>query len=243
MLETINQYNNHSAKANIFQVIKKSGIETVFVEQKLQRSIEKALSQAGIEAKLIAPQLTDDVMKKLEEELSYRENISTLDIREAVEISFLERGLTKAASYYHDFVSGKSVADNDVIVAEPVLEEESKPTDATDPIQVVEPAATELPNECTAMTYKFDFVDVTGYVIVNLFSDGRPGEIILHLIDLQIDLDLNKLTLFLDLINISLKNNVSLNILLDRVLAFQSLKSDQEIMLLQHICEWLNKKF
>lgn len=95
--------NTMSSVKNIFQLTKNSGETVVFNENKLKASIVAALRSAGIEDNPISNQLVDEVIKKLGEELNYRENITTLDVREAVEIAFLERGLTKAAQDYHDY--------------------------------------------------------------------------------------------------------------------------------------------
>lgn len=88
---------------NIFNLTKNSGEVVIFDENKLKRSIVLALRDAGIEDNPISNQLVDEVIKKLGEELNYRAGISSLDVREAVEIAFLERGLTQAAQKYHDF--------------------------------------------------------------------------------------------------------------------------------------------
>ncbi len=95
--------NTMSSVKNIFQLTKNSGETVIFNENKLKVSIVAALRSAGIEDNPISNQLVDEVIKKLGEELNYRENITTLDVREAVEIAFLERGLTKAAQNYHDY--------------------------------------------------------------------------------------------------------------------------------------------
>lgn len=97
--------NPNKATRNIFQVVKRSGEAVLFDEQKLKRSVVLALRAAQIEDNPISNSLVDEVIRKLGEELEYKEKISTLDIREAIEIALLERGLTSAAQQYHDFVS------------------------------------------------------------------------------------------------------------------------------------------
>lgn len=88
---------------NIFHVQKKSGESVLFDESKLKRSVVNALRDAGIEDNPISNQLVDEVISKLGEELNFKDGITTLDIREAVEIALLERGLTNAAQKYHDY--------------------------------------------------------------------------------------------------------------------------------------------
>lgn len=95
------------SRHNIFQIMKSDNEVTFFDEQKLKRSIARALQSAGIKDNPISGNLVDEVIKKLSEELSVKEYIKTADIREAVEITFLERGLTEAAHKYHDFIIEK----------------------------------------------------------------------------------------------------------------------------------------
>ncbi len=96
-----------SSKKNIFNVTKRTGEIVLFEESKVRRSITIALNAAGVEDNPISNQLVDEVIKKLADELRYKDSISTLDIREAVEIAFLERGLTNAAQQYHDYPETK----------------------------------------------------------------------------------------------------------------------------------------
>ena len=110
-----------SLPKNIFQLTKSSGETVIFDENKLKTSIVAALRSAGIEDNPISNQLVDEVIKKLGEELSYREVITTLDVREAVEIAFLERGLTLAAQKYHDY--GKTEQESESLEVFPTTEQ------------------------------------------------------------------------------------------------------------------------
>lgn len=97
---------------NVFNVIKQNGDTVLFDEQKVQQSVVRALRTAHIQEQPIATTIVNDVMDKLADELSYREHITTLDVREAVEIALLERGLTAVAGLYHDYAKApKEVID------------------------------------------------------------------------------------------------------------------------------------
>ncbi len=245
-------------RANIFQVIKKSGESTIFDEMKLQTSIEGALTETGIEKNPIAAQLVDDVIKKIEEELSYRENISTLDIREAVEISLLERGLTSVVGKYHDFDNldlemnkgldqiDTNQSEPEVTIAEIIDKKKFIPVEPGLTNSDTDESNEFLPDERSSITYKLNFSGVNGYLTVSLFDNGRPGEVLLHSIKTSDDVNLGIVNLFLTIINTSLKNKVSFDILIsDIMLALADSESDNEmsVELLRHICEWLNDRF
>lgn len=248
-------------RSNVFQIIKKSGDAVLFDEMKLQHSVEKALLTTGIEKHPIASQLVDDIIKKLEEELSYRENITTLDISEAVEISLLERGLTNVASTYHDFgdsdnsviSSDSSVSVNpamsqlaDLIAEETPLAESignKKPEVKKSKVIDSNTDKQELPDERSSFTYRFTLEDCNGYITVSLFEDGSPGEIVLYSVKSVENRNIDVVYLFLSVVNTSLQYGVPISDVVDEILSQELAGNDFSIKLISSICEWLHKKF
>ncbi len=254
-------------RSNVFQIIKKSGDAVLFDEMKLQRSVERALLATGIETNPIASQLVDDIIKKLEEELSYRENITTLDISEAVEISLLERGLTNVASTYHDFrntkapqndldsSSSESPAVNpamsklaDLITrdnnpSEISKEKIKKKTNSNKKNNLQNSEKQTLPDERQSFTYRFSLEDCSGYITVSMFENGLPGEIILHSVKSEKEDVVDVVYLFLSVINTSLQYGVPISDIVDEILNKKLKKEDLSVRLLIYICEWIDTKF
>ncbi|MGB0757008.1 MAG: ATP cone domain-containing protein [Patescibacteria group bacterium] len=257
-------------KYNVFHIIKRSGDAVLFDEEKLRDSINKALRAVHIQEQPISNQIVDDVIDKLGEELSYREHISTLDVREAVEIALLERGLTKAAGAYHDFVSTPSVKSEQEDIKDakeepvPVVKEpKPKPQQQTETTKVAKEDKQEevhsiaaqntaikkkLAEERHSVTYTFTLHGCRGYITVSLFDDGAPGEITLHSLYDTEGRDVRIVHFFLSVVSAGLQYGVPLQALLDEIVQAQdqmTLLEDEEFgyELLRHITNWLSNKF
>lgn len=295
-----------SVHRNIFQVTKRSGEAVLFDEEKLKRSIVAALRSAEIEDNPISNQLVDEVMKKLSDELSYKDSLSTLDIREAVEIAFLERGLTSAAQHYHDYQSDDSqprvdtldideptaaelaelerelASDEDVVdedtdtqddepeelemaeagpvtishiddMEEPVLAQEdtivsAAASEVTEPAMSTQAPATTVPDDRQAIMHAFELGHYKGYIIVSLFVNDEPAEVLLHMTQGTVD-ERGILDMFTTMLSASLRFGVPINELLpvgkeeQLHLPVTTEAAASEVELVQYIGAWLSQKF
>ena len=102
----------NSTAHNFFQqktVIKRSGISEIFQKEKVSRSIVAALEASGIKNKILGNKVVKTTLFRLQKLFENTNSLSTEDIREAVEVSFIDHNLTHAAKKYADFHLDRSL--------------------------------------------------------------------------------------------------------------------------------------
>jgi ribonucleoside-diphosphate reductase alpha chain len=81
-------------------VVKRSGLDEPFQAEKLCRSIELAIAEAGMKTTRLAEKITEHVISRLQKIFDGHTTPTSLDIRETVNITFIDHNLIHVAKKY-----------------------------------------------------------------------------------------------------------------------------------------------